>query len=64
MQQTCAHMFERAIEHEPSGRSADGDDLGGDRNHTPGDRIVLTCPHGCEDIIIHVVDKIDEKGTR
>jgi len=47
---TCTHMPERLIVHETSGVNQDGAQY-----HTPGDRVVLQCPHGCADIIINVV---------
>ena len=58
MQTTCAHMLERTIEHEPSGVSGHS---AGPAVYTPGDRVVLTCPLGCEDIIITVVPDTDDE---
>lgn len=51
-QYLCDHMLERRIEHEPSSRKVDRSDY----LHSPGDRIVLVCPYGCDDIIIDVVE--------
>lgn len=55
----CAHTLDRLIEHEPSGFSTRTKTI----NHTPGDRIVLTCPHGCPDIIINVVVDFEEEES-
>lgn len=59
--QTCEHMLEREILHEPSGISGHDSQV---ITHTPGDRIVLSCPHGCSDIVITVVsdDENEEMG--
>lgn len=57
---TCDHMMEREILHEPSGISGH---YAGLLVHTPGDRIVLSCPYGCSDIIINVADDQDDEET-
>lgn len=53
----CAHTLDRVIEHETSGVSV----RKGKSVHTPGDRIVLTCPRGCPDIIVNVIPDFEEE---
>lgn len=58
----CEHNLNRTIHHEPSqirlhelivGNAPA--ETGISLAHSPGDRIVLVCPHGCEDIVVTVV---------
>lgn len=49
----CIHNLDRIIHHEPS--QIERGESAVELSHSPGDRIVLVCPHGCEDIIVDVV---------
>ena len=53
----CAHTLDRVIEHETSGVSTRTKMP----THTPGDRIVLTCPQGCPDIVITIIPDFEEE---
>ena len=57
MPNTCAHMLERTIQYWTTGL----DPLSGKGFYRSGDSMVFVCPHGCEPIVIAIVE---ERGER